>query len=107
MTASVTLDPMTPTGIPLYPAFTYPNGSLLEEPLYPLTVVDFIGCQTNLLFPYVTNYQAELAVARWATGILESWFRTPVLIRILQTSVALSRQQAPAPSPCMRPPADH
>ncbi len=75
MTASVTLDPMTPTGIPLYPAFTYPNGPLLEEPLYPLTVVDFIGCQTNLLFPYVTNYNSGAsggALGNWDTGIVVS-----------------------------------
>ena len=75
MTASVTLDPMTPTGTPLYPAFTYPNGVLLEEPLYPLTVVDFIGCQTNLLFPYVTNYNSGTsggALGNWDTGIVVS-----------------------------------
>jgi hypothetical protein len=75
MTASVTLDPMTPTGIPLYPAFTYPNGPLLEEPMYPLTVVDFIGCQTNLLFPYVTNYNTGTsggALGNWDTGIVVS-----------------------------------
>jgi len=73
MTASVTLDPMTPTGIPLYPAFTYPNGTLLEEPVYPLTVVDFIGCQTSLLFPYVTNYNSGSsggALGNWDTGIV-------------------------------------
>ena len=73
MTASVTLNPMTPTGIPLYPAFTYPNGTLLEEPMYPLTVVDFIGCQTNLLFPYVTNFKSGTgggALGNWDTGIV-------------------------------------
>jgi len=73
MQASVTLDPMTPTGIPLYPAFTYPNGPLLEEPNYPLTVVDFIGCQTNLLFPYVTNYTSSGgSLGNWDTGIVVS-----------------------------------
>lgn len=75
MTASVTLDPMTPNVPVLYPAFTYPNGSLMEEPVYPLTVVDFIGCQTNLLFPYVTNYDAGTsggALGNWDTGIVVS-----------------------------------
>jgi len=73
MQASVTLDPMTPTGIPLYPAFTYPNGPLLEEPNYPLVVVDFIGCQTNLLFPYVTNYTSSGGeLGNWDTGIVVS-----------------------------------
>jgi hypothetical protein len=75
MTASVTLNPMTPNVPVLYPAFTYPNGPLLEEPLYPLTVVDFIGCQTNLLFPYVTNYDTGTsggALGNWDTGIVVS-----------------------------------
>jgi len=75
MTASVTLNPMTPNVPILYPAFTYPNGTLLEEPLYPLTVVDFIGCQTNLLFPYVTNYDTGTsggALGNWDTGIVVS-----------------------------------
>jgi len=73
MQASITLDPTTPTGIPLYPAFTYPNGPLLEEPYYPLTVVDFIGCQTNLLFPYVTNYTSSAGtLGNWDTGIVVS-----------------------------------
>jgi hypothetical protein len=75
MTASVTLDPMTPNVPVLYPAFTYPNGSLMEEPVYPLTVVDFIGCQTNLLFPYVTNFtnlSSGGALGNWDTGIVVS-----------------------------------
>jgi len=79
MTASVTLNPMTPTGIPLYPAFTYPNGPLLEEPDVPptpgqlITVVDFIGCQTSLLFPYVTNYTSSGGtLGNWDTGIVVS-----------------------------------
>jgi len=75
MTASVTLNPMTPVSPAQYPAFTYPNGPLLEEPNYPLTVVDFIGCQTNLLFPYVTNYNGGPsggAQGNWDTGIVVS-----------------------------------
>jgi len=73
MQASVTLNPVTPTSIPLYPAFTYPNGTLLEEPNYPLTVVDFIGCQTNLLFPYITNYTSSGGeLGNWDTGIVVS-----------------------------------
>jgi hypothetical protein len=72
MTASVTLNPMTPV-VGVYPAFTYPNGPLLEEPYYPLTVVDFIGCQTNLLFPYVTNYTSSSGtLGNWDTGIVVS-----------------------------------
>jgi len=74
MLASVTLNPMTPA-VGSYPAFTYPNGPLLEEPNYPLTVVDFIGCQTNLLFPYVTNYTSGSsggALGNWDTGIVVS-----------------------------------
>jgi len=75
MTASVTLNPMTPTSSVEYPAFTYPNGSLQEEPNYPLTVVDFIGCQTNLLFPYLTNYNGGTsagALGNWDTAIVVS-----------------------------------
>jgi len=75
MTASVTLNPMTPTSTPEYPAFTYPNGPLLEEPIYPIAVVDFIGCQTNLLFPYITNYSSGPsggALGNWDTGIVVS-----------------------------------
>jgi len=73
MQASVTLNPMTPNSPPLYPAFTYPNGTLAEEPDYPLTVVDFIGCQTNLLFPYITNYTSSGGeLGNWDTGVVVS-----------------------------------
>jgi len=73
MTASVTLDPMTPV-TKTYPAFTYPVGTLAEEPNYPLAGLTFIGCQTNLLFPYVTNYvggttPTNPAIANWDTAI--------------------------------------
>jgi len=70
MVATVYLNPMTPTSIPLYPAFTYPENGLAWEPS-PLTVVDFVGCQTNLLFPYVTNYTGSGgALGNWDTGIV-------------------------------------
>jgi len=71
MTASVTLNPMTPTTAAEYPAFTYPVGTLAEEPTYPLPALSFIGCQTNLLFPYVTNYTGggTSAEANWDTAI--------------------------------------
>jgi len=70
MVATVYLNPMTPTSIPLYPAFTYPENGLASEPS-PLTVVDFVGCQTNLLFPYVTNYNSGSgALGNWDTGIV-------------------------------------
>jgi len=70
MVATVYLDPQTPTSIPLYPAFTYPENGLAWEPS-PLTVVDFVGCQTNLLFPYVTNYSSgSSALGNWDTGIV-------------------------------------
>jgi len=70
ITASVTLDPMTPVS-KTYPAFTYPVGPLAEEPNYPLAALSFIGCQTNLLFPYVTNYVGggTLQIANWDTAI--------------------------------------
>jgi len=71
MTASVTLDPMTPTKTVEYPAFTYPIGTLAEEPTYPLAALTFIGCQTNLLYPYVTNYLGggTSQIANWDTAI--------------------------------------
>lgn len=72
LTASVTLNPMTPTSKVEYPAFTYPNGSLAEEPNYPLAGVTFIGCQTYLLYPYVTNYiggSGAGAIGNWDTAL--------------------------------------
>ena len=54
--ASVELYPPPSASAPVYPAFVYPNGSLIEEPNFPLTAVTFVGCQTSLLWPYVTNY---------------------------------------------------
>jgi hypothetical protein len=71
MVASVTLNPMTPTAPVQYPAFTYPNGPLATEPT-PQTVVVFFGCQTNLLFPYVTNYTGSGTLGNWDTGIVVS-----------------------------------
>jgi len=56
MQASVELYPPPNASTPVYPAFVYPNGSLIEEPNFPLTAVTFVGCQTSLLWPYVTNY---------------------------------------------------
>jgi len=73
ITASVTLNPMTPTYAPLYPAFTYPfsGPTTLEEPYYPLQVVNFLGCQTSLLFPYVTNFTSSGGpLGNWDTGIV-------------------------------------
>jgi hypothetical protein len=72
VTASVTLTPNTPTSPPPYPAFTYPStGPNQEEPYYPLTLVTFLGCETNLLFPYVTNYTSgSTALGNWDTGIV-------------------------------------
>jgi len=71
MLASVELYP--PPGTPVvYPAFVYPNGTLLEEPTYPLTAVTFVGCQTNLLWPYVTNYNGGTSggpLGNWDTAI--------------------------------------
>ena len=70
MVATVYLNPMTPTSPVAYPAFTYPENGLASEPS-PLTVVDFVGCQTNLLFPYVTNYTSSGgALGNWDTGIV-------------------------------------
>jgi len=72
MQASVTLNPTTPTSSVEYPAFTYPIGSLAAEPNYPLAAVTFIGCQTSLLFPYVTNLAQGAgggALGNWDTGL--------------------------------------
>jgi len=46
-------------------------GSLAEEPDYPLAAVTFIGCQTSLLYPYVTNYLGggSSQIANWDTAI--------------------------------------
>jgi len=76
ITASVTLYPNTPASPPPYPAFTYPTtGPTMEEPTFPLTLVSFLGCQTNLLFPYVTNYDSGSsggALGNWDTAIVIS-----------------------------------
>ena len=72
MTASVELYPAPNTTTPVYPAFVYPNGTLLEEPNYPLTAVTFVGCQTNLLWPYVTNYTGGSGagpLGNWDTAV--------------------------------------
>jgi hypothetical protein len=53
-----------------YPAFTYAPGT--GEPNTPANAVSFIGCQTNLLFPYVTNYTAGAAAGpegNWDTAL--------------------------------------
>ena len=70
--ASVELYPPPSASAPVYPAFVYPNGTLIEEPTYPLTVLTFVGCQTNLLWPYVTNYTGGAAggpLGNWDTAI--------------------------------------
>jgi hypothetical protein len=54
MTTSVQLDP-APSGTAYYPAFSYPPGGE-EYPGVPYDIWSFPDCQTNLLFPYVTNY---------------------------------------------------
>ena len=72
LTASVTLNPMTPTSKAEYPAFTYPTSGLAEEPNYPLAGVTFVGCQTSLLYPYVTNYiggSGAGAIGNWDTAL--------------------------------------
>ena len=70
MVATVYLNPQTPTRY--IPGFTYPNGPLASEPT-PQVVVVFFGCQTNLLFPYVTNYTSSGgANGNWDTGLVVS-----------------------------------
>jgi hypothetical protein len=70
MVASVELYPPPSTTAPVYPAFVYPNGTLIEEPTYPLTVLTFVGCQTNLLWPYVTNYtNGSGPLSNWDTAV--------------------------------------
>ena len=53
--ATVTLNPLGPSATN-YPAFQYPVQGLPAEPSSPFNAVTFVGCQTNLLYPYVTNY---------------------------------------------------
>jgi len=68
--ATVMLNPTTPTSY--FPAFTYPVGALVAEPSSPFDAVTFIGCQTNLLFPYVTNYTTGAsggAEGNWDTAL--------------------------------------
>ena len=56
MTTSVTLNP-APSGTAFYPAFSYPVFGLGEEyPGVPYDIWAFPDCQSNLIFPYVTNY---------------------------------------------------
>jgi len=51
ITANIAFSPITPTtAIPLF--------SGKNELTTPLTVIDFYPCETNLLFPFVTNYLA-------------------------------------------------
>ena len=71
MTAIVDLNPLAPTTTK-YPAFVYPSGTLTAEPNSPLTAVAFVGCQTDLLWPYVTNYNGGSAggpLGNWDTAI--------------------------------------
>jgi hypothetical protein len=69
--AAVYLDPTTPAPGDV-PAFTYPVGTLPAESDSPFNAITFIGCQTSLLFPYVTNYTAGAAAGptgNWDTAI--------------------------------------
>jgi len=69
--ASVYLNPTTPAPGD-FPAFTYPVGTLPAESASPFNAITFIGCQTSLLFPYVTNYTAGAAAGptgNWDTAI--------------------------------------
>jgi hypothetical protein len=69
--AAVYLNPMTPAPGDV-PAFTYPVGTLPAESASPFNAITFIGCQTTLLFPYVTNYVAGAAAGptgNWDTAI--------------------------------------
>ena len=57
---------------PEYPAYTHPNGTLLEEPTSPLTAATFVGSQTSLLWPYITNLNGGTAagpLGNWDTAI--------------------------------------
>jgi hypothetical protein len=69
--AAVYLNPMIPAPGDV-PAFTYPVGTLPAEYDSPFNAITFIGCQTSLLFPYVTNYTAGAAAGptgNWDTAI--------------------------------------
>ena len=71
MTASVYLNPLAPSTT-LYPAFVYPSGTLSAEPTSPLNAVAFVGCQTSLLWPYVTNYSGGTSggpLGNWDTAM--------------------------------------
>jgi hypothetical protein len=71
MTASVYLNPLAPT-TKLYPAFVYPSGTLSAEPTSPLNAVAFVGCETDLLWPYVTNYNGGTTggpLGNWDTAM--------------------------------------
>jgi hypothetical protein len=71
MVASVELYPPPNASTPVYPAFVYPlNATALEEPTSPFTVITFVGCQTSLLWPYVTDYYGGGTVAQnnWDTA---------------------------------------
>ena len=57
---------------PEYPAYTDPKGTLLEEATSPLVAVNFVGSQTNLLWPCVTNYNGGTSagpLGNWDTAI--------------------------------------
>jgi hypothetical protein len=71
MVASVELYPPPNATTVVYPAFVYPlNATALEEPTSPFTVITFVGCQTSLLWPYVTDYYGGGTVAQnnWDTA---------------------------------------
>jgi hypothetical protein len=55
-----------------YPAFTYPSLSLPDEKGTPIDAITFVDCTTQLLFPYVTNYNGGAALGalgNWDTAI--------------------------------------
>jgi hypothetical protein len=72
MAFSVTLGPAV-SGTTYYPAFSYPVFGMNEEsPGTPLIVIDFVDCTTQLLFPYVTNYNGGAALGplgNWDTAL--------------------------------------
>jgi hypothetical protein len=73
MAVSVQLNPAPSTSSPKYPAFTYPVFGLGEE--YPGSaspVFTFVDCTTNLVYPYITNYNLGAgggALGNWDTAL--------------------------------------
>jgi len=70
---SVTLGPAPSASSPVYPAFSYPVFGMAEEaPGTPSAVVVWQDCTTNLLYPYVTNYNGGMSggeMGNWDTAL--------------------------------------